>query len=327
MPFCFTSETLDFEPNIPVAPTGLVEDGTCENQVGSYSLTTSSTPTDEEFTWTIDPATAGSVISGQGSTSVDIQWNSQTTPTATIHVTSSLSNEQETNSFVVTVHSQPTPIINQTGHLCNGALNQAQLTTTVNYDEYSWSGPSGPGNQDDYVVIVAGEHSVTVTDGNNCLGTDYFTVENSPVPPAYITSPDPNALCIPHPDPVVLVTPTQAGWSHMWSDGTAGPAPGSSTTSYIPTGTSNTVVYTVTTSINATGCSTTSAPYVIEEDDCLPPPPCNPSYGIVVNANVTMLKRSSMTTCQEPTHLGSPTTGWRSNRWQQQSHLLPSGLL
>ena len=287
MPFCFASETLDFEPYMPVAPTGLVEDGTCENQVGSYSLTTSSTPTDEEFTWTIDPATAGSVISGQGSTSVDIQWNSQTTPTATIHVTSSLCNEQETNSFVVTVHSQPTPIINQTGHLCNGALNQAQLTTTVNYDEYSWSGPSGPGNQDDYVVIVAGEHSVTVTDGNNCVGTDYFTVENSPVPPAYITSPDPNALCIPHPDPVVLVTPTQAGWSHMWSDGTAGPAPGSSTTSYIPTGTSNTVVYTVTTSINATGCSTTSAPYVIEEDDCLPPPPCNPSYGIVVNANVT----------------------------------------
>jgi|GEM_PF-1615649 len=286
-PFCFSETTQGFEPNIPVAPTGLVGTGTCENQIAGYSLTTSGTPDGEEFTWSISPITAGSVISGQGSTAVDIQWNSQNTPTASIKVTSSLCNEQEVNNFTVTVHPQPTPVISQTGHLCPGALIPAELSTAIIYNDFLWSPPSGPsGSGNFFQVNTSGEHSVTVTDGNDCQGTAYFTVEDSPVPTAVITSPNPNVLCIPYPDPVTLVTPTQSGWSHAWSDGTTGPSPGSSITTYTPTGSPGTVTYAVTTSIDATGCSTTSAPYHIQEENCTSSGTCNPEYGISLNANV-----------------------------------------
>lgn len=286
-PFCFSETTLDFEPDMPVAPTGLVGTGTCENQIASYSITTSATPNGEEFTWSISPITAGSVISGQGSTAVDIQWNSQTTPTASIKVTSSLCNEEEVNNFTVTVHPQPTPVIQQTGYLCPGTLIQAELSTTMSYTSSNWSPPSGtPTSGNTFGLSTSGEHSVTVTDGNGCQGTAYFSVEDSPVPTAVITSPNPNVLCIPYPDPVTLVTPTQSGWSHTWSDGTTGPSPGSSITTYAPTGTPGITTYTVTTSINATGCSTTSSAYPIEEDNCTSTGTCNPAYGISLNANV-----------------------------------------
>ena len=286
-PFCFSETTLEFQPNMPVSPTGLVGTGTCENQITSYSLNTSGTPNGEEFTWSISPISAGSIVSGQGSTTVDVQWNSQTTPTALIKVTSRLCNDEEVNTFPVTVHPQPTPVISQAGDLCPGALIPAELSTAIIYDDFLWSPPSGPSASGNFFsVATSGEHSVTVTDVNGCQGTAYYTVEDSPVPAAVITSPNPNVLCIPYPNPVTLVTPTQSGWSHAWSDGTNGPSPGSSLTTYTPTGLPGTVTYAVTTSIDATGCSTTSAPYLIQEDDCTLTGTCNPAYGISVSANV-----------------------------------------
>ena len=81
------------------------------------------------------------------------------------------------------------------------------------------------------------------------------------------------------------MSPTQTGWSHVWSDGTSGPSPASSITTYTPTGTPGTTFYTVTTSIDATGCSATSAVYLITEDHCSSSGNCTPQYGITANAN------------------------------------------
>lgn len=284
-PYCPATTTLEFYPDLPVAPVSLSGAGTCENQIASYTLTTSGTPDGETFTWTIDPTTAGSVVGGQGTTAVDIQWNDQTTPTATIKVTSSLCGLQEVNDFPLIIHPQPEPVISQTGHLCPDATVPAELSTALSYDVFAWTGPTSGSSATNFTVSVAGEHSVTVTDANNCEGTAYFTVEDSPVPTAYITSPQPDLLCIPYPNAVTLVTPTQTGWSHVWSDGTSGPSPASSITTYTPTGTPGTSNYTVTTSIDATGCSATSAVYSITEDNCSSSGTCNPLYGITASAS------------------------------------------
>ena len=89
-PYCPDTTTLEFHPHYPVTPVSLNGAGTCENQVANYTLTTSGTPNGETFTWTIDPTTAGSVVGGQGTTAVDIQWNDQTTTSGvTVKVTSS----------------------------------------------------------------------------------------------------------------------------------------------------------------------------------------------------------------------------------------------
>ena len=189
------------------------------------------------------------------------------------------------NDFPLTIHPQPEPVISQTGHLCPDATVPAQLSTALSYDAHLWTGPTSSSSSTDFTVAVAGEHSVTVTDVNGCQGTAYFTVEDSPVPVAYITSPQPDVLCIPYPNAVTLVTPTQTGWSHVWSDGTSGPSPASSITTYTPTGTPGTTNYTVTTSIDATGCSATSAVYLITEDNCSSSGTCTPLYGITASAS------------------------------------------
>jgi len=284
-PYCPAEATLEFHPDYPVAPMSLTGIGTCENQIASYTLTTSGTPDGETFTWTIDPTTAGSVVGGQGTTAVDIQWNDQTTSTATIKVTSSLCGLQEVNDFQLTIHPQPEPVISQTGYLCPDATVPATLSTALSYDSYAWTGPIGGSSAINFTVSVAGEHSVTVTDANNCQGTAYFTVEDSPVPSAYITSPQPDLLCIPYPNAVTLVTPTQTGWSHVWSDGTSGPSPASSITTYTPTGVQGTTQYTVTTTIDATGCSATSATYSITEDICSSNGTCTALYDITASAS------------------------------------------
>lgn len=303
-PYCPATTTHDFEPDLPVAPVNLIGTGTCENQVASYTLTTSGTPDGETFTWTIDPTTAGSVVGGQGTTAVDIQWNDQTTSTATIKVTSSLCGLQEVNDFPLTIHPQPEPVISQTGHLCPDATVQATLSTALSYDSHSWTGPTSGSSATDFTVAVAGEHSVTVTDVNGCQGTAYFTVEDSPVPVAYITSPQPDLLCIPYPNAVTLVTPTQTGWSHVWSDGTSGPSPVSSITTYTPTGTPGTTNYTVTTTIDATGCSATSAVYPITEDNCSSSGTCTPLYGVTASASA-VCNQATVLNDLPPLH-GSP---------------------
>ncbi|MGB1072697.1 MAG: PKD domain-containing protein [Flavobacteriales bacterium] len=308
-PFCSATTTLDFEPDLPVAPVSLSGAGTCENQVASYTLTTSGTPDGETFTWTIDPTTAGSVVGGQGTTAVDIQWNDQTTTSGvTVKVTSSLCGLHEVNDFPLTIHPQPEPVISQTGHLCPDATVPAQLSTASGYDAYAWTGPTGGSSATNFTVAVAGEHSVTVTDANGCQGTAYFTVEDSPVPAAYITSPQPDVLCIPYPNAVTLVTPTQTGWSHVWSDGTSGPSPASSITTYTPTGTPGTTFYTVTTSIDATGCSATSAIYSITEDNC-PNGNCTPLYGITASASA-VCNQATVLDDLPPLHLSPVQYQW-----------------
>ena len=307
-PFCSATTTLDFEPDLPVVPVSLNGVGTCENQIANYTLTTSGTPDGETFTWTINPTTAGSVVGGQGTTAVDIQWNNQTTSSATIKVTSALCGLQEVNDFPLTIHPQPEPVISQTGHLCPGATVPAELSTTMGYTSHAWTGPSGGSSATNFTVSVAGEHSVTVTDANGCQGTAYYTAEDSPVPAAYITSPQPNLLCIPYPNTVNLVTPTQAGWSHVWSDGTSGPSPASSITTYTPTGAPGTTSYTVTTSIDATGCSATSAVYTITENNC-PNGNCTPQYGITASASA-VCNQATVLDDLPPFHLSPVQYQW-----------------
>ena len=140
-------------------------------------------------------------------------------------------------------------------------------------------------------------------------GTAYFTAEDSPVPAAYITSPQPDVLCIPYPNAVTLVSPTQTGWSHVWSDGTSGPSPASSITTYTPTGTPGTTFYTVTTSIDATGCSATSAVYAITEDDCDPSGTCTPLYGITASASA-VCNQATVLDDLPPLHLSPVQYQW-----------------
>ena len=147
----------------------------CANQIEAYTLSTSGAQDGETFTWTIVPATAGSVVDGQGTDQVEIQWN-DFTGNATIEVTSSLCGIHEVGTFTVNVNPQPEPVIAQSGYLCPGAISPATLATTTAYTAYDWTPPSGPNvSGSPLLVNAAGSYSVEVTDGQWLRGVRHIS--------------------------------------------------------------------------------------------------------------------------------------------------------
>ena len=180
-----------------------------------------------------------------------------------VTVVSSLCNQQSRD---VHRHRQPAA---QSGHqpdedLCPGAFSPAELTTSTPGLDHAWTDPNGlQGFNHEFIVQNAGEHEVTVTDGQGCYGTAYFTVEAAPVPVADITSPDPDVICIPtFIDDVIMYTPTASGWSHLWNTGST-----ASSQSHMIQNLFGSTTYTVTTTIDATGCSAFDL-YTVTESAC-----------------------------------------------------------
>ncbi|MGB1618178.1 MAG: PKD domain-containing protein, partial [Flavobacteriales bacterium] len=313
-PVCEANTSIEFNPLSPVTPLELDQYTACANQIESYVLSTSGATNGEEFTWSISPTTAGSVVDGQGTEQVEIQWNDHSGPPPMVTVVSSLCNQQETATFAVIVSPQPNPVISQTGDLCPGAFNQAELTTSTSSLDHVWEGPNGlSGFNAEFEVQNAGEHEVTVTDGQGCYGTAYFTVEAAPVPVADITSPDPNVICIPtFIDDVIMYTPTASGWSHLWNTGST-----ASSQSHMIQNLWGSTTYMVTTTIDATGCSAFDVYTVTESDcectgncDCEPADQLNPTAVVDCNS-VTVDNGSALATATQWNY--SDGDGWTSS--------------
>ena len=281
-PVCNATASLNFTAQFPVTPTGLNDYVSCANQIEAYTLSTSGAPDGETFTWTIVPATAGSVVYGQGTDQVEIQWNDYT-GNATVEVTSSLCGIHEVGTFTVNVNPQPEPVISQSGYLCPGAISPATLSTTTAYNTYAWTSPSSPPTTpgSPFTVATGGQHSVLVTDFNGCEGTAYFTVEAAPVPVALISSPDPQTICLPHSSSTVsMYTPSAAGWTHLWNTGGTG-----SSETHTVQSSPGLYTYNVTTTIAATGCQATDS-YTLQEENCVGPGPCTPADQLDPTATV-----------------------------------------
>ncbi|MBL6645950.1 MAG: PKD domain-containing protein, partial [Flavobacteriales bacterium] len=281
-PVCNATASLTFTAQFPVTPTGLNDYVSCANQIEAYTLSTSGAPDGETFTWTIVPATAGSVVDGQGTDQVEIQWNDYT-GNATVEVTSSLCGIHEVGTFTVNVNPQPEPVISQSGYLCPGAISPATLSTTTAYNTYAWTSPSSPPTTpgSPFTVATGGQHSVLVTDFNGCEGTAYFTVEAAPVPVALISSPDPQTICLPHSSNTVsMFTPSAAGWTHLWNTGGTG-----SSETHTVQNSPGLYTYNVTTTIAATGCQATDS-YTLQEENCVGSGPCTPADQLDPTATV-----------------------------------------
>ena len=262
-PYCNASSTLDFDPLMPVEPTDLDHYTGCANQIETYLLSTAPALGDETLTWTIDPAIAGSVVDGQGTDQVNIQWN-DFGGTATVTVVSALCNLNEVGTFTVNISPQPTVEISQTGHLCPGAFSPATLGTTAPFASYLWTDPnSNTGTAATYVATGTGQYQVVATDALGCKGTAYYQVEADPVPVADITSPEPSNICLPNSGSVPMFTPSSAAWSHLWNPtGSTG-----SGENHIIQNNPGLYTYSVTTWITATGCQATDS-YTLSEGDC-----------------------------------------------------------
>lgn len=318
--YCEADSDFAFTELQPAQPTAITGGAACTNSQASYSLTTATPLNGEVIHWTISDPTKGSVISGQGTSNIDVQWNADL-GTATINVELTLCGISTTMGVPFNLFSPLPPEIVQTGHLCPfGQIASGYPAATLSTTSGSlgvWSpGSSTPSTSTSAPSV--GNYSVTITDANGCQATDYFEVYADALPIADISSTQPNTICLPTSlASVPLFTPASGNWSSSWLLNGNPHATGATTAHTVQNAPGyNSYNYSVTTTNTITGCFAVDSYSIAEDDDCPSGPgtcspvgPLDPSSTVVCNEVTVDVGVSYATGAQWNYDDGTPSTG------------------
>ena len=178
----------------------------CREATGSYSV-----PVFENlnYAWTISPADAGTIVSGQGSAAIDVLWHSDGPATVSVSVCGSSQN------FNVTVLPLPEPVVPD-DEVCLGEITP--VTTTAPFASYVWKNESGAQiSTATTPMLGGGTYQVIVTDANGCLGDTTFFIDEHPLPNVSISTPSYFALCAGGPPATIYALNTGAGYDFEWT--------------------------------------------------------------------------------------------------------------
>jgi hypothetical protein len=214
----------------------------CLQSVEPYEVDAPNGTPGSTYTWSVtSPGFTGSIISGQGTNEIMIDWGSTPIGTYVLQVI-------ETNlgcpGLPVTLNIEivppPTPVVLPQA-ICPGGT--ATLTATPTGMNYLWS--TGATTESISVSPASDtNYSVTVTDANGCSGTASGAVT---INPGLIPTVTPDAICE---GGTATLTATPTGMNYLWSTG--------ATTESISASPAATTNYSVTVT-DANGCSGTAS--------------------------------------------------------------------
>ncbi|MCC6410570.1 MAG: PKD domain-containing protein [Saprospiraceae bacterium] len=158
----------------------------CEDGSGTYQIT--NLPSGIPVNWSVTPASAGTVLSGQGSASAEIFWYEAGGHAVNADVCG------QPGLIAVTVLAPPDPMVQFPAGLCAGQT--ATVQTSGSFSSYSWLDAAGAElSTANSLVLGAGTYSIAVTDANGCVGSADFTIADYTTPNVSITTPDPTGFC------------------------------------------------------------------------------------------------------------------------------------
>lgn len=251
------------------------KDSTCVDNTYSYSVPYLS---GASYSWSINPPQYASIITGQGTSGISLEFSSP--GTAVITCSTTLCPIPMVSTFTVTINPSPKPPLSSVGYMCptNGSVT---LSTSPGFVTYSWS-PSG-GTGQTAIVTTAGYFIVYVKGKNGCIGKEKIKVPMQDAPIAHISTPDAIHYCAGETVNTNLhaIISASTGVYQWYKKGT-------------PVGT-NSPIYNATDTgtywvviTNSYGCSSTSNPIKIDKilcgggpSACIPisicgMPPCTP---------------------------------------------------
>ncbi len=182
--FACESESIEI---LPSAINSVALSGTpmiCDQELGIYTATSFE---NLDYLWTITPSDAGSIISGENSNQVEIQWHTPGTHTIEVNVCG------VSDIYVVTVNPlpNPQPIFNS---VCPGQTGLASLANL--YAAYNWRNENGITISNSPTAnLGTGYYEVIVTDNNGCTGNETFFVGTYGQPDVTISTPDFGNFC------------------------------------------------------------------------------------------------------------------------------------
>ncbi len=183
---------------------------TGDGQVCREATETYSAPFFEniDYQWNISPATAGTVVSGTGTESVDVLWHTDGPATVGVTVCGA------TQNYNVTVLPLPEPVVPPT-QVCAGEM--ATVQTTMPFASYIWNDASGAQIAAAAMPMLGvGNYEVEVTDANGCVGDTIFEVVATPLPNVSISTPAYYALCAGGPPAILHATENSPALSYQW---------------------------------------------------------------------------------------------------------------
>ncbi|MDP3928569.1 MAG: hypothetical protein Q8R57_06065, partial [Bacteroidota bacterium] len=236
----------------------------CENNSTSYSIGSNVGRT---YTWTV---MGGSIASGQGTASISVNWGAAGIGSVVVKDSVNATGcATTTAAYTVTKNAYPTPVLSGSNTVCSFSTTNF-TTANTSGNTYKWvvtGGTIASGQGTNTVSInwsAPGAGSVIVTDSVNATGCATTTapfavsINNSPSPVITGVS----AIC--EDNSSNYTTPFNSGSAYIWE------VSGGSITSGL--GTNNITVnwhtagagsVTVTDSILAGGCKTTTSPYAV----------------------------------------------------------------
>lgn len=272
-PGCFSDTVwLNVDAKTIEGPLSFTLNNGCINAQESYSLSPAQHP-DATYFWEVTPSTSGSIIAGQGSPTIDIQWNNDPGLVA-LKATVYLCNDSLSIQDSILLLEPVEPEITQTGTLCPG--NTVDLcVNTPGITAWEWS--TGATTQC-IQPTVAGIYAVTTTDSNGCQKTVAYTLEDFPAPVASISTPDDREICINNADPaetVAIVAQTNPNYTFAWylipsTTPLPTPSPDPAILTHTEFGTAGAYSYYVVVTDTSTGCMSTSDILTVSELECLP---------------------------------------------------------
>lgn len=282
-PFC-TSDPVSITvvPKLLNGPLTITGPPACTNSTQSYSAGPAQ-HLEAAFNWTVTPASLGSVVSGQGTPNIQVQWNNSP-GIATLSLTVELCGNTLTTSKSIPLVAAQAPTITQSGILCPGV--PATLNAGGGFSSYLWSTGATTAS---ISITSGGTYTVVTTDAGGCQAVDSYTANALPGPVADISTPNNTLLCISPPNSatVTLYAQTNPGYTFQWfCNGTPQALPPTQATlTHTNTNVNGTFAYYVVVT-DANGCTNTSNTIAVTQtNNCTTSGGCTPqSYYLSTNA-------------------------------------------
>ena len=214
----------------------------CVSDTGSFNVVSTAGST---YQWSIS---GGSILSGNGSSSVTGIWSGSGTATVTVQETNSFGCTGNPVNLPVTVNALPPANAGSDVTICVGSTTNLTASGGISYQ---WS-PSNSLDNGSIANPIASPtdtttYTVLVTDANGCKNTDMVTVNVNPLPSANAGFDD--AICIGS----STTLNASGGTGYSWSPGTD---LSNTNTSNPQANPSATITYTVVVT-DANGCTDT----------------------------------------------------------------------
>ncbi len=213
-------------PNCPVGPVtksitaatvGSIggNQNVCVDDTYGYTLTGGTLAPGEVVNWVISPASLGSILSGNGTSTPTIKWHGMVAGagpwTAQLQATTNCGNSA---LYTITISRPPVFNLTQTGNICVGGVNLS-ATNTPGYT-YSWSPGVHPATST-INVTTTGTYICTVTNGT-CTKTKTITVYDpfAILPIQECGGPHCNGLATSEQLQISVIKPASGTFTYQW---------------------------------------------------------------------------------------------------------------